>query len=263
MGFKPQKLKNNFFILFFLIFLLFYFLREGIQNLFFSIFSPLQSFLWQRAQIVFPLFEGLLNIKEIVKENEKLRKENERLATENFNLKEKERENEFLRKALNVSLEKNYYQLHIVKPIAKNFLEDTIVINGGKNQGLKEGMVLITNEKVLVGKISKVLENFSFVQLISDKNFIVDVQLKDSEIFGLGKGEGNLKIKVVFLPPEAKIQEGDYFFTSSLSKNFPAGLIFGRVKKVEHMEEKEEKNVWLELPFKLSQLSFLFVVKSW
>jgi rod shape-determining protein MreC len=262
MGDKGKKIKYYFFVFFVLIFILFSFEKEKIQNVFFLISSPLHSFFGEKAKTLSSLFEALFDKERIVKENEKLKKENEKLATENFRLKEKEKENEFLRKALNLSLEKDY-QLALVKVVSKNFLEDTIIINQGRKHGLTEGMILITAERALVGKIVKALEDFSIVQLTSDKNFLLDVQLNNSEIFGIGRGEGNLKIKVSFLPPQAEIKEDDYFFTSSLSQKFPQGLIFGKVKKIENIEALGEKNVWLELPYKLSTLSFLFVITSW
>jgi len=259
-----KKAKSKFFlsVLIFSILLLIQFTREKTQNFVYLISSPIQSFFWRTGRKTFQFFEGVFDVEKIIRENEDLKKENQRLATENFLLLEKEKENEFLKKALDLGLEKEF-RLQLAEVIFKDFTQDSLIIDKGKKDGIEVGMPVITNEKVLIGKISEVFNNFSKVTLVSAKNFNLDVQLGQKEIYGVSQGEGNLKLKVIFLPSEAEVKEGDYFFTSSLGNFLPKGLLVGKVKKIETSDLESEKKVWLELGFKLSDLSYVFVIQSW
>lgn len=103
-----------------------------------------------------------------------------------------------------------------------------IIIDKGRNSGVKRGMVVVTYLG-LVGKIIEVQDTVSKVLLISDPNLSVSAVVQRSRQEGLVCGTLGSHLIMKYLPEEADINVQDTIITSGLNEVYPKGLIIGTV----------------------------------
>jgi len=202
------------------------------ENFFYTIFSPLGKPWWRLGGEVSGFFNTLTKINNLKTENEGLRAENADLLSRLAALEEQKKENENLRVALGLGLEKEF-KLVMAEIIAKDISQDAILINKGLRDGLAVGLTALTSEKALVGMVGEVYENFSRLILISNTKISFDAQIQESDAAGVAKGMGGLRISFGLLPKDKEIKTGELVVTTSLGGIFPKGILVGRVKKIE------------------------------
>lgn len=256
---KRRKIKYLFLILPFS-FLIYYF-QDPIKNEVYLISSAINQFFLPTTDRLGNFFATFFEFEKIKEENRYLSSKMKELIVEKERWRQIEKENEILRKALDLSLEKDF-KMQLAQVVGKDVSGDILIINKGEKEGIKEGEVVITSEKVLVGKISKTYNNFSKVRMFTDKNFAVNVKIGEKETEGLVKGDGNLKANIQFIPKEEKIGLGEKIFTSNLGNNFPAGLLVGEVEKLEKIDTEFYQKVFIKPALEIDQLKFVFVVSD-
>ena len=241
--------------------------QKGIKNIFYLISSPMQKIMWQTGQTFSNFGQTMFEIKNLKRDITDLGLKNQQLLAEVASLKELQKENEILREALDIGLKKDF-SLVLVEVIGKDALGDFILINKGSTDGILKDLPVINQQKILFGKIYEVYENFSKVMLISHKDNIFDVKIQDSdlladqEIYGVVKGEGNLKIFFDLIPPEVKMEVGDILVTSALEGVFPKGILVGKIKKARKSDIKPFQQAEIEPFFDITQTENLFVITN-
>lgn len=262
MIFQKKQLKFPIIGVVLFIFVLTFIFQKSLKNFFYMFSFPIQNQLWKAGKIFSSFFNGILNTTRLEKENQQLREENQKLIYENYILKELELENQVLRKALDAGLKKEF-SLKIAKVVAKDFSQDTLLIDVGTEDGISFGLPVITENKVIVGRIVQTYKNFSKVELISAKNFSFDVKIKEKEIYGKGEGKGGFTVKIERLPAEVKIEEGEIILTSGGGGIFPEGLLVGKIAKVKKSNVEPFQEAEIELFFKISDIKNLFIIEKW
>jgi rod shape-determining protein MreC len=258
---KEIPLKRAILISFFIIWLLilFYFLQVQLKNFAYFIFSPFQRAFLKIQKSVFSFFETISEIKNLKKENEVLKSEIKKLIVEKESLKKLEKENQALRKALSLGLEKDF-KLEMARFLGKDVSGDIFLIDKGGEDGIEEGKVAILPEKVLVGKVMKVYPNFSKVKVFTFKDFSFDVEIGEKKITALAKGQGNFKAKIDFIPKEKEIFVGEKVFTSALGRNFPEGILVGEIEEIKDSDISGYKEAKLKPYFEFKNLDYFFVI---
>jgi rod shape-determining protein MreC len=248
-------------LLFLIFFLVNNFFEQPIKNTIFLIFSPAEKFLWQKENDFFQWWEGVFEINKIKIENNELKKENLFLKNKIIELTNVEKENKELMQALGLGLGQEY-DLILADIISKKTDEDSILINQGRKNGLKENMAVITKEKVLVGKVGKVFNDFSQVNLISQKGFSFDAKViaGENEVLGVIRGQGNFKIKIELLPKELQFKEGDLVATSLLGGIFPENFLIGMLKTIKKNDATPFQEAEIIPYFKEIKFDHLFVI---
>ncbi|PIP23632.1 MAG: rod shape-determining protein MreC [Candidatus Nealsonbacteria bacterium CG_4_10_14_0_2_um_filter_38_17] len=248
-----------------LISIIFVFNRTGfskkVKNLFYLISAPIQRQLWQAGNSVSDFFETIFEIKNLKKENEELKSKNLELSAENSVLKEVQKDNESLRQALGVGLEKDL-ELILVHITGKDLSKDSIFINKGKKDGVEKGLPVITSQKVLVGKVGEAYDNFSEVILIYNKESSFDAKIQDKNVSGLIKGKGNLQLLLDLIPLDKEISAGDIVVTSALSGDFPEGILVGKVKSVKKNELEPFQQAEIIPSFDFKEIDQLFIIQG-
>jgi len=232
---------------------------KEIKNFFYLISSPIQKALWPVGERVSDFFETISEIKNLKRENEKLKLEIQELLAENAKLKELKKENEVLREALKIGLEKEF-RLTIAEVIGKDISQDSLIINKGSKDGISKGFPVITQQKILLGKISQVYKNFSKVMLISNKNSTFSAKIQEKDIEGIVKGKGNLQLFLDLIPQNAEIGEGDDIVTISLGGIFPEGLLVGEIKEVKKSDIEPFQQAEISLFFDIKKIEKLFII---
>lgn len=247
-------------LLFCLLFLNFY--RNQAKNFLYSVFSPFQKVFWRTGQDFSDFIFLFLEIKKQQKENDFLKLKNQELLSQQIRFKETEKENEALRKALGIELQKDF-ELAFSNVISKDIFEDLILIDKGFQQGISEGLPVITEQRVLLGRVSQVFQDFSKVSLISHKKSNFSAKIQDKEIQGMVKGEGNFNLSFELVLKTEQIEQGDILVTSQLGGIFPQGLLVGQIEKVEKRDIEPFQKAKINPFFEIEKIEKVFLIKEW
>jgi len=250
------------FLLIFLIFTSFFYFQNSLKNFLYLISSPIQKNLWVFGEKISNFFEGIFSSTKLKEENLKLKEENEKLIFENLSLKNQAKENEILKKALDIGLEKEF-DLEFAKIVGKDISQDTILIDKGAKDGISENLPVISENKSILGKVIKVYKNFSKVQLISNPEMVFDVKIQNKGILGKAKGRGNQKISIEYLPLKENIQPGELVISAGQSGIFPEGLLVGKIEKVKKSDLEGFQEAEVSPFFNITDLEYLFIIKAW
>lgn len=207
-----------------------------------------------------------LNFSKVKEENNDLTKKNIELENKLLEYDKLKEENDRLREVLNFKDSKNNYDYlgcEIIGYSGESF-SNGYIIDKGENDGLKKGMVIISN-KGLVGQIASTGSNWAIVQSLLNENIAVSVMINSTrETTGILKGyithsNDNLT-KVTNLPIDSAIKEGDVIVTSGLGQIYPKEVRVGEVISVETDEIKVMKTAIVKPFVDFNWLEELFVV---
>lgn len=248
------------------------FFSKEVRNFFYSISLPIQKSLWRAGDGISLVFDGIFSAKALKKENNELNLKAQELLTENAYLGALKKENEFLRQALDLGLEKEF-GLKTARFIGRDAASDFILIDKGKRDGIREDFPVITDQKVVLGKVSEVLENFSKVMLVSSEETSFDVKVRlaclescdsadasRSDAAGLARGKGNYAVYVDLIPKEKEIKTGDAVFTAALGGIFPEGLLVGQIEEIKINDAGSFQIAELKPAFSVSKLDEIFII---
>ncbi len=158
------------------------------------------------------------------------------------------------------------YQQHTAQVIGRspnNLLLDRLQLDAGSGDGVRVGDAVV-GDGGLVGHISFVAPDTSFVTLVTDPSSAVSVRVLDNAgDFGLMKSSvGNpLDLLVQLLPRNAQIQQGDIVVTagsrsSALESLYPPNIPVGRVTKADPLELDNDQQVHVSPIADLRHLDF-------
>ncbi|KKS12773.1 MAG: Cell shape-determining protein MreC [Candidatus Yanofskybacteria bacterium GW2011_GWA1_41_6] len=224
-------------------------------------FINLGSYLFTRIENFGGFVKKIENFNRLANENDKLRKEQKEVLNLKAKIDNLENENDFLRRAARVSQKFDYpvvyagiFNLNLV-PTGYN-----VLLNKGAQDGVSEGDVVVTAEGFLVGKIQKVMRNFSRVLFVSDSEFKITVKVMSSGTAGIARGALGGGMYLDFIVQEDEIKEEDVLISTG-SDLFPPALIIGSVDYIETNTTQIFKKVRIRPAIKDTQLSRVLVVK--
>lgn len=187
-------------------------------------------------------------INELKRRVETLESKNQRLIAENVELKYLEEENKNLREHLDFA-ENEKYENILARVISTGALVNpeekthSLIINKGSDNGIREGLLVVNSNGVVVGKIIDVKSSSAKINLITHNSCKVASTIQnESETYGVVEGDLGLTMKMKFIPQSVKLESEDYVVTSGLEKNVPAGMVLGKVIEV----EKSSNQMWQE-----------------
>jgi rod shape-determining protein MreC len=233
--------------------------QKKLKNFFYSISVPFQTTFWQAGIKVSDFFKTISDIKNLKKENEELKLKNEELLSKVSDLENLKKENQTLRAALGLGLEKDF-NLVMARVVSKDISRDEIEINKGLKDGISKDLPVITSQKILIGKISEVYDNFSKVMLISDKNSSFSAKISGKETTGAVKGNGSFNAFLDLVPKEDEILPGDLVITNILGNIFPEGLLVGEIKDVKKTDIDPFQQATISLFLNINNLDQLFII---
>jgi len=235
------------------------FFQKTIKGFFYAFSAPIQMVFWQAGDNVANFFGVISSFNKLQAENDQAQKIIQELLSEKASLTELKKENETLREALQIGLQKDF-QLVFAEVIGKDIDQESILINQGAGDGLSLGMPVVTEQKILLGRITEVFENFSRVALISNKKSSCDVEISDTDAAGVVRGLGNSKIELDLVPQNKDLQVNDLVVSSSLGGIYPAGLLIGTVNKVSRNDVSPFYQAEVAPLFDLQKISAVFVI---
>lgn len=214
-----------------------------------TVFYPLQVTLNQ-----------IKTIKDIFAENRHLRLKVVELGTKVSMLQEQAAENDRLRGMLNLSKDFTY-DFTPVRVIARDPSESfrSIIINGGKRDGIKQWMPVV-GERGVVGKVVQVMGNLSLVQILRDPTNRTSVMVKNTRTIGVLESQD---INDFFLRCRSHedVKVGDTVVTSGLGGIYPRGLQVGFISSISESGDPLFKKAWIKLSVDFDHTEELFVMR--
>lgn len=242
---------------------------DPLQNLSLTIAAPMENGLRDVADPISGFFREIFNRGDLVRENERLREELERLQTETAATEDAQRRLQELEEALGVKENRPDDVFVVADVIAQDpsGFKRALAIDRGSKDGLDEGMVVLSKSGSLVGVVSLVYEEFAWLRLISDPNNAVNIAVltggeEGSEARGVAVGDLRSRLSLEMLPTEAQIQEGDLVITSGLGGNYPRTLLLGSVTSVEEKPQALAKRATMEPAADLSSLDTVLIITN-
>ena len=231
------------------------------------------------SKLVMPVQNGLTYLKNKISGNStfftdinKLKEENEELQAKNSELEQSLRElenikteNEMLKGYMNLTEKYGEYQTipaYVINKDISNYSK-TIIINVGKNDGIKENMTVIADEG-LVGYIVSVTDTTAKVQTIIDTASSVSATMSstDESIICKGTLDSTKELKAMYIPTEYNIIQGDSIETSGLGGIYPKGIHIGTVKQVESTKNVTDRYAVIEVAVNFDKLSTVLVINN-
>ncbi len=202
----------------------------------YSIFKPINqtvTFVQKRVSGAFNSYFWLVGVSQ---ENMALTEEVRRLRTEIVDLREKELENNRLKKILELKNKLDFPTLvaQIIGQDASGLFR-TVLINKGSEDGILPDMPVTVPEGI-VGKINRSSNVMAQVMMITDPSMSVDCRVERTRDRGLLSGSYSYSCVLQYLNKEAQIKQGDLVVTSGLDGVFPRGLVVGTVDSVRSSE---------------------------
>jgi len=177
--------------------------------------------------------------KDLYKKYTKLKEKVEKTDLYYSQIQELQKEVTELKSTLDLNATLSEYSYVNATVVNRNigYWYNSLVIDKGSKNGIKEGDAVITNEG-LIGKIINVSNFSSTVKLLTSDDVSNKISIKitsdDGKHYGLLVGY-DLKeniYKIEGITDSDKIEEGDIVSTTGLTDYFPSGILIGTVSKV-------------------------------
>lgn len=203
------------------------------------VLSPFQSaFGWVSGELR-GITDSIWDVVTVHEQNKMLRNEVAQLRVQNLQASEYAAENARLRALLDYKQAASQFDLVAARVIGRESAtwSSMIVINRGTMDGIQNNMPVVT-EKGLVGHVVEAGPNSSKVQLILDPRSSVGtlIQRPDSRVAGIVEGDMDNPTmpRMVNIPKNADVDEGDMIVTSGFGGIYPKGLAVGIVSSLKN-----------------------------
>ena len=178
-------------------------------------------------------FTGLAHVGSLQAQNRALEEENRKLRAENSEIVSLQRDNQVLKKLVDVQRELllNGVGANVIGQTVGNF-EWAVTIDRGSADGVRLDMPVITGDG-LVGHVMTVSPHASKVQLIIDPNSSVAARLTSSGETGLVLGQRDRDLRMDLVNPQTKVLPSELVVTSGYQGGlYPPEIPIGTVSHV-------------------------------
>ena len=167
------------------------------------------------------------------RENEELRRENDRLKLQVNQLQSKAAEADRLAALLNFRQAQRNVPMLAARVIgtSANAASHTIYLDRGERDGIRRNMGVITPDGV-VGKVVESYRDTAQVLLLTDRESGVGAMLSDSRIQSPVGGTGEPLLAMKYIPTDETVNVGEHVVTSGMDRIFPRDLPVGVVTEI-------------------------------
>lgn len=164
-------------------------------------------------------------------------------------------------KALTANDSTHAYSRYVVARVVDrrfSLIDNTLVINAGSRRGVDKDMAVLTPDG-LVGRVTRVTENYSKVMPVINKGFKVSVVSDSSNTLGVlsWNGGNEMLAHMENVPASSRLKVGERLTTSDHSTFAVRGIPVGRVVRISGNKLFSDIDVRLFVDF--SSLSYVLV----
>ena len=234
-----------------------------IENIVSTIVMPIQNGLAYLKNKIAGNDSFFQNINNLQAENEELKKRNSELEQALREFEIVKSENDTLKEYMNLKEKyKDYSTIpaYVINRDIGNY-SNTIVINAGEKDGIKENMTVIADEG-LVGHVISTTDHTAKVQTIVDTATAVTSTISTTKdtIIVQGTLDDNTLLKATYIPTEASVLQGDSVETSGLGGIYPKGIHIGTIKEVFNTKNPTDRYATVEPAVNFSKLATVLVI---
>ncbi len=194
-------------------------------------------------------------------ENRKLREEIYKLRMEQQKYREAFFENQRLREIVSLKeREKRYVTTARIISRGPDPWSSALVIEKGGRDGVAKDMAVLT-PLGLVGKVSAVGDNYSYVLLVTDAGFSAAVKIQETRKDAILSGTGSGRCILKYVSEEDTISLGDVVITSGFDDLFPQELTVGYISGVNKKGASIFQQVEVTPSQDLTRLDEVIIVK--
>ena len=138
---------------------------------------------------------------------------------------------------------------------------NTVVINVGSKDGIKENMTVIADQG-LVGHVISTTDHTSKVQTIVDTATAVTSTISTTKdtIIVQGTLENKSELKATYIPTDASLIQGDSIETSGIGGIYPKGIHIGTIKEIFNTKNITDRYATVETSVDFSKLDTVLVI---
>jgi rod shape-determining protein MreC len=205
-----------------------------------SWFLPLFGLAGAAQQLPADLADSALPRRELLKEIDDLRRENQQLKEQQIQTTAIARENDQLRASLNWQRQ-TPWKLKLANVVMRDPANwwRTVQIDLGARDGVQTNMPVLTADG-LVGRVAAVAFVSSQVVLIGDPNCrisaLVENATHDMGVLTAGGPLDTSLVQLSYLASSANLKPGQSVFTSGLGGIFPKGIPIGKIVDAQSIE---------------------------
>lgn len=234
-----------------------------------SVFGPMQRGLNYIGTDISSRAKELKSLRDVMAENEELKKQISELRTENSTIKLEQYELDNLRKLYDLDQKYPSYEKTAARVIAKDAGNwfDTFVIDKGSEDGIEERMNVIAGGG-LVGIITSVGKNSATVTtIINDTTNFSGMMISTSDYCVIrGSLKSMTEDKVISFDSlkdyDNKITEGEQIVTSNISDKYLEGILVGFVTTISTDSNNLTKSGTLTPVVDFEHLEEVLVIKE-
>ena len=210
----------------------------------------------------------MFRYESLAAENEALKAQIADMEDEARQADSYQRENQRLRKRLDLTSTHEDYELVDAYVIAWSSTDwsSTVTVNKGTDAGIQLDMCAITANGEVVGLVTEVGKNFAVVKTVLDSSLEISATIASSGYRGMVKGgytDGRKDLLYMdYLPSSAIIRNNDQVVTSG-STVYPRNLIMGHIVDAGFDETGVAKYAILEPAADLGRLEQLFILTDY
>lgn len=230
-----------------------------------GVLTPLRtgvSILTDKAE---QLYDYIYKFEQLEAENAALREQLSQIQSDNRDAASIKRENDRLRKLLELRKDNPDYQLVDAYIITwdSNDWSHSFTVNRGSSAGIETGMCAITESGEVVGVVTEVGSNYSVIKSVLDSSLDISAIIASSGYAGMVRGSyatGQLgMLRMDYLPSGAVIRNNDQVVTAG-STVYPRNLILGYVVDAGINDNGIAKYAILEPAADISSLEQVFIL---
>lgn len=229
------------------------------------------------SNLVMPVQNGLTYLKNKIAGNDSFFEDIDRLKTENEELKRKnseleqalrefeivKSENDTLKEYVNLKNKYKEYSTipaYVINRDITNY-SNTVIINAGEKDGIKENMTVIADEG-LVGHVISVTDHTAKVQTIIDTATAVTSTISTTKdtIIVQGTLDNKGELKATYIPTDASVIQGDSVETSGIGGIYPKGIHIGTIKEVINTNNITDRYATVETAVDFNKLDTVLVI---
>ena len=235
-----------------------------------SLVLAIQSHSYHRSKVISSanfltggVYEQINSVHEyfgLRKQNDELAKENARLKSYLFNIKD----STVIPKIDSI---KGVSKINLItsKVIhnSYNTHENYLTINSGSASGIKPDMGVI-NSAGIIGIVDKTSKNYATVLSILNVKSQINAKIKKSNHFGslIWNGKNAGFVQLIDVPRLASVRKGDTIVTGGQSVIFPENIGIGTISKVYIDNETNYYTLDIRLFNDMTNLGHVYIIKS-
>lgn len=266
--FKNNKNKKFLYfglVIFLLIFFHYIGLTSWLEKSVRFITLPLTSKIYQTSLDSQDNIDLILDKQDFLNEYNRLKEENENLKLLKSDNEILKRDNQELKNQLDFKNAYDYKTL-TTSILGKNLNggEQMLIIKEGTLDNVSVGDPVVVSNGILIGQISKVEEDISYIRLINDnESRIATMILNDSESAGVVEGGYGISLRMKYIPRNEVVMINENVITSGIEENIPRGLLVGQVVAIENEAYKPFQQAILSPATDLSKINIVTVLLNY